>query len=96
MRTPRAALESFTTNISMTGILAIVNDPNVAAGEPVAINLLQPGTSVTFRRDGMITRVQQGARGFALGIDFAPVDSMQEVLFADFLNASYMTLTSGR
>jgi hypothetical protein len=96
MRTPRAALDGQTFNISMAGILALVNDPSVTPGEPVAINLLQPRTSMTFRRDGMVSRVYpvDGGR-MLLGIDFAPLDSMQEVLFADFLNTAYATLTSG-
>jgi hypothetical protein len=93
LRTPRSMHPAFTTEVSMLSAGILVQGAEVAVGEPVIVNLIQPGTSFSFRRDGTIRRVAPVEGGWChVGIEFAPLEPMREVLFADFMNTAYATL----
>lgn len=93
LRTPRSIHAAYTADISMLGATLLVEDPQAALGEAVIVNLIQPGTSFSFRRDGIVKRVQPiDARWASVAVEFAPLEPMREMLFADFMNTAYATL----
>lgn len=95
LRTSRSIHTAFTTTVSMLGATVLVSDGQVASGEQVILNLIQPGTSFSFRRDGVVRTVGPTDGGFVLGIEFLPLDPMREVLFAEFMNTAYAAFHPG-
>lgn len=95
LRTSRSIHTAFTTTVSMLGATVIVSDGQVASGEQVILNLIQPGTSFSFRRDGVVRSVGAADGGHMLGIEFLPLDPMREVLFAEFMNTAYSAFHPG-
>ena len=74
----------------------LVHACDAALEEPVILNLIQPRTSFSFRRDGYVRRVSPLQDGWVhLGVEFAALESVREVLFADFMNTAYATLSGG-
>ncbi len=90
LRTPRSIHTASTVDVSMTGATIAVADLQAQIGEPVIVNLIQPGTSFSFRRDGILRRVTalEGPWTHA-GVEFTPLDPAREVLFAEFMNTAY-------
>lgn len=71
----------------------LIQDVQATIGEQVIVNLIQPGTSFSFRRDGTIRRTTALEGGWThLGVEFTALEPMREVLFADFMNVAYATL----
>jgi hypothetical protein len=94
LRTQRSIHSGYTTEVSMlsAGLLVQESGP-MTLGEQVIVNLIQPGTSFSFRRDGTVRRFTPLEGGWChVGIEFAPLEPMREVLFADFMNVAYATL----
>lgn len=93
LRTPRSIHSGYTTEVSMLSAGILVQEAQVTTGEQVIVNLIQPGTSFSFRRDGTIRRQTSLEGGWVhVGIEFSPLEPMREVLFADFMNVAYATL----
>lgn len=93
LRTSRSIHVAHTIDISMMGVGVLVSDCPAQIGEQVIVNLIQPGTSMSFRRDGSVARVTSVLGGWVhLALQFAPVDPMREVLFANFMNTAYAAL----
>lgn len=90
LRTPRSIHIASTVDVSMTGATIAVAELQAQVGEPVIVNLIQPGTSFSFRRDGVLRRVTaiEGPWAHA-GVEFTPLDPAREVLFAEFMNTAY-------
>ncbi len=95
LRTSRSIHTAFTTTVSMLGATVLVPDGQVASGEQVILNLIQPGTSFSFRRDGVVRSVGAAEGGYVLGVEFLPLDPMREVLFAEFMNTAYSAFHPG-
>lgn len=96
LRTSRSIHVAHTVDISMMGVGVLVADCPAQLGEQVIVNLIQPGTSMSFRRDGAVSRVTSVLGGWLhVAIQFAPVDPMREVLFANFMNTAYAALNPG-
>ncbi len=95
LRTPRSIHTAFTRSVSMVGATVVMLDGEVGIAEQVIVNLIQPGTNFSFKRDGVVRRIQPAADGLHVGVEFSPLDPMREVLFADFMNTAYATLSSG-
>lgn len=93
VRTPRSIHAAHTVDVSMIGATLIVSELQAQIGEPVIINLIQPGTSFSFRRDGVIRRISpvEGPWVHA-GIEFSALEPTREVLFAEFMNTAYSVL----
>lgn len=96
LRTPRSIHAAHTVDVSMIGATLIVSELQAQVGEPVIVNLIQPGTSFSFRRDGVIRRVVpvEGPWVHA-GIEFSALEPNREVLFAEFMNTAYAVLVGG-
>lgn len=99
LRTPRSIHTAQTADVSMLGATLIVSDLQAQTGEPVIVNLIQPGTSFSFRRDGVLRRIDavpaaEGSWSHA-GVEFGPLDPTRELLFAEFMNTAYATLKGG-
>ena len=95
LRTPRSIHSGYTTEVSMLSAGMLVQDIQIAMGEPVIVNLIQPGTSFSFRRDGVVKRQTPLEGGWThVGIEFSALEPMREVLFADFMNVAFATLQS--
>lgn len=93
LRTPRSIHSGFTTEVSMLSAGILVQELQASIGEQVIVNLIQPGTSFSFRRDGTIRRVTPLEGGWThIGVEFVALEPMREVLFADFMNVAYATL----
>jgi hypothetical protein len=93
LRTSRSIHVAHTIDISMMGVGVLVADCPAQIGEQVIVNLIQPGTSMSFRRDGTVSRVTTVLGSWLhVAIHFAPVDPMREVLFANFMNTAYAAL----
>ena len=93
LRTPRSIHSGYTTEVSMLSAGMLVQDIQIAMGEPVIVNLIQPGTSFSFRRDGVVKRQTPLDGGWThLGVEFSALEAMREVLFADFMNVAFATL----
>jgi hypothetical protein len=93
LRTPRSIHSGFTTEVSMLSAGLLIQDVQATVGEQVILNLIQPGTSFSFRRDGTIRRTTALEGGWThLGVEFTALEPMREVLFADFMNVAYATL----
>jgi hypothetical protein len=93
LRTPRSIHTAHTVSVSMMGATVVVSDLQAQPGETLIINLIQPGTSFSFRRDGVLKRVSpvEGPWVHA-GIEFTVLDGARELLFAEFMNTAYATL----
>ena len=93
LRTTRSIHTAYTTDVSMLSAGVLLSELTSPIGEPVILNLIQPGTNFSFRRDGVIKRITPvDAQWTHIGIEFAPLEPMREVLFADFMNSAYATL----
>ncbi len=93
LRTPRSIHNGYTTEVSMLSAGLLVQDAQVGIGETVILNLIQPGTSFSFRRDGLVKRLTQLEGGWShLGVEFTPLEPMREVLFADFMNVAFASV----
>jgi hypothetical protein len=93
LRTTRSIHTAYTTDVSMLSAGVLLSELTSPPGEPVILNLIQPGTNFSFRRDGVIKRVSPvDATWTHVGIEFTPLEPMREVLFADFMNSAYATL----
>lgn len=93
LRTPRSIHTGYTTEISMLSAGMLIQDLQVSLGEQVIVNLIQPGTSFSFRRDGVVRRTSPLEGGWShVGIEFTALEPMREVLFADFMNVAYATI----
>jgi len=93
LRTTRSIHTAFTTDVSMLSSGLMVPEWTAAIGEQVILNLIQPGTSFSFRRDGVVKRITAvDAAWTHVGVEFAALEPMREVLFADFMNSAYATL----
>lgn len=95
LRTTRSIHTAFTSSVSMTGVTVLLPEGEVSEGESIIINLIQPGTSFSFRRDGVVRRVIVVGGTRHLGVEFSALDPMREVLFAEFMNTAYSTLHPG-
>jgi hypothetical protein len=95
LRTARSIHTAFTSSVSMTGVTVVLHEGEVAEGETIILNLIQPGTSFSFRRDGIVRRVIVVGGTRHLGVEFSSLDAMREVLFAEFMNSAYSTLHPG-
>ena len=96
LRTSRSIHVAHTIDISMMGVGVLVADCPAQIGEQVIVNLIQPGTSMSFRRDGSVSRVTAVVGGWVhVAVQFVPVDPMREVLFANFMNTAYASLNPG-
>lgn len=93
LRTPRSIHTAQTVDVSMIGATIVVNDLQAQLGEPVIVNLIQPGTNFSFRRDGVVRRISPVEGPWVhVGVEFAQLEPMREVLFAEFMNAAYAAL----
>ena len=80
----------------MLGATLAVLDIQAQIGEPVILNLIQPGTSFSFRRDGVVRRIVPIEGSWShVGVEFAPLEPVREVLFAEFMNTAYAALKGG-
>lgn len=93
LRTPRSIHTAHTADVSMLGATIIVPDQQAQLGETVIVNLIQPGTSFSFKRDGVVKRISavQGPWSH-VGVEFTMLEPVREVLFAEFMNTAYATL----
>ncbi|HTJ81352.1 MAG TPA: PilZ domain-containing protein [Polyangiaceae bacterium] len=93
LRTPRSIHTAFTTDVSMLSAGLMVPEWTSGIGEQVIVNLIQPGTSFSFRRDGIVKRITPVDGTWThVGVEFAALEQMREVLFADFMNSAYATI----
>lgn len=93
LRTPRSIHTAHTVDVSMLGATIIVPDQQAQLGETVIVNLIQPGTSFSFRRDGVVKRISSVEGPWShVGVEFATLEPVREVLFAEFMNTAYATL----
>ncbi|NUP09243.1 MAG: PilZ domain-containing protein [Polyangiaceae bacterium] len=96
LRTPRSIHTAQTVDVSMIGATVAVSDLQAQIGEPVIVNLIQPGTSFSFRRDGVLRRISPVEGAWAhVGVEFTPLEPVREVLFAEFMNTAYAALKGG-
>jgi hypothetical protein len=96
LRTPRSIHAAHTTDISMAGVCVVSTDVQAGIGEQVIVNLIQPGTSFSFRRDGVLQRLVPKDGGWQhVAIEFSPLDGMKEVLFAEFMNRAWAASGGG-
>lgn len=95
LRTPRSIHTAYTVSVSMIGATLAVSELQGQLGETVIVNLIQPGTNFSFRRDGIIRRVTPiDATWCHAGVEFAALEPMREVLFAEFMNTAFAALQS--
>src|SRR5690606_31406778 len=93
LRTPRPLHTAHPVDVSMLRATIAVTDLQAQLGEPVIVNLIQPGTSFSFRRDGVLRRISPVEGPWShVGVEFGPLEPTREVLFAEFMNAAYATL----
>lgn len=93
LRTRRSIHTAHTVDVSMLGATIIVADHQAQLGETVIVNLIQPGTSFSFRRDGVVKRISVVEGPWShVGVEFAMLEPVREVLFAEFMNTAYATL----
>ncbi|MFO0549689.1 MAG: PilZ domain-containing protein [Polyangiaceae bacterium] len=96
LRTPRSIHVGFTVDVSMLGATVATQDIQVQPGESVVVNLIQPGTNFSFRRDGIATRLVAIEGNWShVGVAFNALDPTREVMFAEFMNTAYSTLFPG-
>jgi hypothetical protein len=96
LRTPRSIHTAYTYDVSMLGATLTVADLQGQEGEPVILNLIQPGTSFSFRRDGVLKTVRAAEGNWVyVGVEFSPLDPMREVLFAEFMNSAWAATQTG-
>lgn len=93
LRTPRSIHTAFTSDISMIGATVLVSDLQAGVGETLIVNLIQPGTSFSFRRDGTLKWARPlEAPWTQIGVEFLALEQMRELLFAEFMNTAYAAL----
>ncbi len=93
LRTSRSIHSAYTSDVSMLGATVLVTDFNIPVGEPLILNLIQPGTNFSFRRDGVLKRARPvEAPWTQVGVEFSALEQMREMLFAEFMNAAYAAL----
>lgn len=93
LRTPRSIHTAYTVSVSMIGATLAVSELQAQLGETVIVNLIQPGTNFSFRRDGLIRRITPlDATWCHAGVEFTALEPMREVLFAEFMNTAFAAL----
>ena len=93
LRTPRSIHTAFTSDVSMIGATVLVSDLQAGVGESLIVNLIQPGTSFSFRRDGILKWARPlEAPWTQIGVEFSGLEQMRELLFAEFMNTAYAAL----
>jgi len=93
LRTPRSIHTAFTSDVSMIGATILVSDLQAGPGETLIVNLIQPGTSFSFRRDGTLKWARPlEAPWTQIGVEFLALEQMRELLFAEFMNTAYAAL----
>jgi hypothetical protein len=93
LRTPRSIHTAFTSDVSMIGATLLVSDLSAGIGESLIVNLIQPGTSFSFRRDGVLKWARPlEAPWTQVGVEFSNLEQMRELLFAEFMNTAYAVL----
>lgn len=93
LRTPRSIHTAFTSDVSMIGATVLVSDLQAGPGETLIVNLIQPGTSFSFRRDGILKWARPlEAPWTQIGVEFSGLEQMREMLFAEFMNTAYAAL----
>jgi len=93
LRTARSIHTAYTVVVSMIGSTLVVSELQGQLGESVILNLIQPGTNFSFRRDGVIRRITPVDPTWShVGVEFAPLEPMREILFAEFMNTAFAAL----
>ena len=93
LRTPRSIHTAFTSDVSMIGATVLVSDLQAGVGESLIVNLIQPGTSFSFRRDGILKWARPLEPPWTqIGVEFSQLEQMREMLFAEFMNTAYAAL----
>jgi len=93
LRTLRSIHTAFTSDVSMIGATVLVSDLQAGIGETLIVNLIQPGTSFSFRRDGTLKWARSlEAPWTQIGVEFSGLEQMREMLFAEFMNTAFAAL----
>lgn len=77
-------------DVSLGGVSLAGTDLALSIGEQVILNLLKPGTILSFRLDAVVRRTLPSPfpGTFAFGFEFLPMDPTRLALFSEFLETA--------
>lgn len=83
-------------DVSLGGASIAGGDLALNIGEQVILNLLKPGTILSFRLDAVVRRTLPSPypSTFAFGFEFLPMDPNRTALFGEFLETAVPTPAS--
>lgn len=79
-----------TIDVSLGGASAAGADLSLSVGEQIIVNLLKPGTILSFRVDAVVRRTLPSPYPgtFAFGFEFLPMEPNRQALFNEFLETA--------